>query len=115
MGSVSRLRAVIRRHQSGRSHRAVRYSSDLQQRVVDFVRAGRSRGESYQSLASDLGLPLNTVRRWTARRSGQFERVRIVEKNGGTAEDRPVLITRSGHRVEGLSPSSLAVLLERLS
>ncbi|MHA2313385.1 MAG: hypothetical protein ACXADF_18005 [Candidatus Thorarchaeota archaeon] len=113
--SLSRLRAAIRRQQSSRSHQAVRYPSDLRQRVIDYVRAGRSRGESNQSLANDLGLALNTVRRWSADRSGRFERVRIVEKDGGAPGERLVLITRSGHRVEGLGLSSLATLLERLS
>jgi hypothetical protein len=83
--------------------------------VVDFVLAGRARGESDQSLANDLGVALNTVRRRTAVRSGQFERVRVVERPEDLSKEQPVLITRSGHRVEGLDLGSLVTLLERLS
>jgi hypothetical protein len=90
-----------------------RYPSDIRKAVVAFVRVERARGRSLGSLAESLALPMNTLRRWSEKHRGHG-RLKPVEVVTAVACDRPVLVTRSGHRVEGLSMTSLLEMLERL-
>ena len=111
--SRSNLRRAIDRQKSSRSHRGARYPSELRHQVVEYFRAQRSEGRPLREIASELGLPINTLNRWSGKTdSGRVRRVEVVEP---PPSGSPVLICASGHRVEGLDLSSLAHLLERLA
>jgi transposase-like protein len=107
------LQTAIRRERRGQRRKALRYPAKLREAVVEFVRGERSRGTSLISLADALDLPINTLSRWCEKyeRGSRLAPVEVV--SGGPA-DGPVLVTPSGHRVEGLSVESLFQLLERL-
>ncbi|MFQ5600894.1 MAG: hypothetical protein ACE5G2_10115 [Candidatus Krumholzibacteriia bacterium] len=66
------------------------------------------------TLASDLGLPPNTLTRWCSAAARVLEQVEIVPRPPESAPG-PVLVSASGHRVEGLTVEDLAILLGRLS
>lgn len=110
MKTAKALRASIEQHQEAR---AFRYPLQLKQAVAEFARAQRSAGVPYEALATELGLSINTVRRWCeGMREGRMAKVELTLP--ASSRD-PVLVTRTGHRVEGLTLSALGDLLERLS
>ncbi len=112
MKTSKALRTAIERHREARVHQAFRYPSHLKQAVAEFTRAQRSAGVSYEALVLDLGLSLNTLRRWCeGSQQGRLANVELAE----AISSGPVLVTRSGHRVEGLSVAALCEVLERLS
>jgi hypothetical protein len=112
--SSSDLRRAIRRRKSSRSHQGARYPAELQSQVVEYVRAQRTAGRPIRAIASELGLPINTLNRWSVK-AATLSRVRQVEVVDRSPAGSPVLISPTGHRVEGLDWASLALLLERLS
>jgi hypothetical protein len=107
------LQAAIQEQRRNRSHGAARYPANLRKAVADFVRAERSQGRTLGSIAEMLGLPVNTLRLWSGKHpsEGRLESIQVVSN---AAPESPVLVTRSGLRVEGLSMSSVVELLERL-
>ena len=121
--SLRSVRAAIRRHQSSRAHARVHYPREIRQAVVGLARAEQAGGRSVFKLAQDLGVSVNTLKRWVepAKERGGFEKVVIVKQRRAVSAIRsrdgirPVLLTRQGHRVEGLDVKSLAELLEALS
>jgi hypothetical protein len=112
--SSSDLRRAIDRQKSSCSDRGARYPAELRHQVAEYFRAQRSEGRPLREIASELGLPINTLNRWSERTdaSGRVRRVEVVES---PPSGSPVLICASGYRVEGLDLSSLALLLERLA
>lgn len=111
--SSSDLRRAIRRQQTTRSHKGARYPAELRRQVVEYVKAQRSEGRPIRAIAAALGLPVNTLTRWSTKATPG--RVRRVEVVGPSPASSVVLISPRGHRVEGLDLPSLALLLERLS
>ena len=113
MKTSKALRRAIDRHRDSRVHQSFRYPSQLKQAVAEYTRTRRSAGVSYETVVVELGLPLNTLRRWC---EGSPEgRLASVELTAEATWDGAVLVTRSGHRVEGLSVRALCEVLERLS
>lgn len=113
MRTSKRLRAAIDGHRETQGEHAFRYPLQLKQAVAEYVRSRRSAGVSYETLVGELGLSINTLRRWSeGRREGRLAKVSLTNP---TPSLDLVLVTRTGHRVEGLSISSLGDLLERLS
>jgi len=111
MKSSTALRTAIQRHREKRHARAARYSPELKKAVAELVRSQRSAGVSYQALVTELGLPINTLRRWTeVEHPGRLTRVEVASETSG-----PTLVTRSGIRVEGLTISDLSELLAQLT
>lgn len=113
MKTSKALRRAIDRHRGSRVHQSFRYPSALKQCVAEYTRSQRLAGVPYAALVVELGLPLNTLRRWCEESSAG--RLASVELSADPASDGPVLVTRSGHRVEGLSLRALCEVLERLS
>ncbi|MFQ5472913.1 MAG: transposase [Dehalococcoidia bacterium] len=107
------LQAAIRDEQRNQKRKRARYPDEVRVAVAELVLAERSRGTTLASLSESLGLPINTLRRWCERREGG-SRLAAVEIVAGDRADGPVLVTPSGHRVEGLSLASVLELLEHL-
>jgi transposase-like protein len=111
MKSSKALRTAILRHRERHHPKAPRYTPELKRAVVEFVRSQRSAGVSYEALVRTLELPINTLRRWTESDGpGRLARVEVAAE-----ASHAVLLTRTGIRVEGLTITDLAELLERLS
>lgn len=122
--SLRSVRAAIRRHQSRRAHPRVHYPKAIRQAVVRLVRLEQAGGKSVFKVAQELGVSVNALKRWVepAKERGRLERVVIlkpaepgVRASASREGSRPVLVTRQGHRVEGLDVKTLAELLEALS
>lgn len=107
------LQAAIRRAKRNPRRKVPRYSAVVREAVAAFVRGELAGGGSMVAVAETLGLPINTVRRWSAT-AGSPSRLAPVEVVTDVAPAHPVLVTPCGHRVEGLSVAALAVLFERL-
>lgn len=80
------------------------------------VRARREQGASWEQLAEQLGVSLETLRRWSAgdppkaaRRMRRVHVVRERERAGGVS-----VVSAAGHRVEGLTLDQTITLLRAL-
>lgn len=98
---------------SGRSRR---YSPALKARILDVVQARRAQGTSWAQLAEQLGVSLETLRRWCATTSTKgttrMRRVRVVpDRAAGSVVS---LVSASGNRVEGLTLEQVLTLLRAL-
>lgn len=119
--SLWKVRAEIRRHKRRRAHPSVHYPREMRRRIVGLVRSEQARGTGLLKLARELGVSVNTLRRWREEPEvGRgLEKIVLVEDARRPGNQRehalPVLVTRQGHRVEGLDMESLAKLLEALS
>jgi hypothetical protein len=113
---MSKARAVALRrelslHERGRGRR---YPHALRDRVAAFAEARRVDGASWAEIGAELGLRLETVRRWCAHNevpaSCAILPVEIV------AEARTVLtvVAPSGLRVEGVTLAEVVALLQAL-
>jgi hypothetical protein len=72
MKTTQALRSAIQRQRTLGRTKVARYSSQLKAAVAEHVRFRRAAGASFEALSSELGLPVNTLRRWltpTGRRS----------------------------------------------
>lgn len=114
MQTSKALRSAIERQRESGHTKATRYSSRLKAAVAEHVRSRRGAGTSFETLSAELALPVNTLRRWVEGSAGA-SKVASVEVVEGPRSSSPVLVTPSGHRVEGLSLAGLAELLVRLT
>jgi hypothetical protein len=99
---------------SGRSRR---YSQALKTRIVEVIRTHRAQGTSWEQLSEQLGVSLETLRRWyvdhppkTARRMRRVHVVGERERACGLS-----VVSPSGHRVEGLTLDQTIALLRALA
>jgi hypothetical protein len=107
------LRDEVGAHEPGRGRR---YSAALRARIVDLVRERRGQGVSWSQLSEQVGVPLDTLRRWCVGETGavnsRMRRVQVV------AERKPAgivnVVCASGHRVEGLTLEQAIALLRAL-
>jgi hypothetical protein len=58
---VSSLRVALASHQPARGKR---YSPGLKARVIEFAQSRRGEGASWEQISGDLGVALETARRW---------------------------------------------------
>lgn len=84
---------------------------ELKERLGRYVRAARSRGETYASLSATLGVSEVSLTRWS--KPDQPKRMKRVVVREPTMAGLMVT-TRNGHRVSGLDVASLAELLRLL-
>jgi len=119
-GEAVILRREIGRHERGRGKR---YDVALKRRVQAWISRRRHAGASLASIGAEVGLCLETVRRWLradlaspgkrlARRSALVP-VRVVD------EPRAVrtvsVVSPSGFRVDGLALAEAAAMLRALA
>lgn len=110
---VRRLRSVLAGLRQGHGRR---YEATVRAEIGRVAGQLRKDGATWNAVGKALGLPLETARRfWMDGGERGREGFVPVEVERITDVRRPVLITRSGHRVEGLDLESLTTLLARLS
>jgi len=87
--------------------RGRRYPAALRDRIMRWTLARRSRGASWQDIAAELEIAVETLKRWTAigdAAETALVPVEVVTDVPGIGDgDREFrLVTRAGHRIEGL-------------
>jgi len=102
------LRRALSRIERGRGRR---YPELLRERVTRWASARRQRGARWPELARQLGISAESLRRWVGLELPGAPAVVPVEivaaeavDGAGAGAGRPLrLLTRAGHRIEGLS------------
>jgi transposase-like protein len=110
---ASSLRDAVASLPSGRSRR---YSEALRARILEVVRARREEGASWAQLSEQLGVSLESLRRWCVgappKAAPRMRRVRVVAEP--KAPSTVSVVSPSGHRVEGLTLEQVIALLRAL-
>ena len=106
-----RLQKVLATTQAGPGRR---YSLDLRRQIRAAATRRRAEGARWDVIAKEMGIPHETVRRFSSERvRGTFVPVEVtaaVLSNVGM-----VVVAPSGYRVEGIGVVEAAELLRRLS
>lgn len=114
MREVAVLKRELARGERGRGKR---FPSDIRGRTVEWAREQRQLGRSWVQIARELGVGLDTVRRWcTEKKAAPTGRsllpVRVVQQ---PAESKHlVVVSPAGFRVEGVTLAEVATLLRAL-
>jgi len=108
--------AAILRRDLGRieTGRGKRYPAELRSRVVAWARKQHAAGTSWEEIKRELGQQFDTVRRWCvdAGETKALVPVRVVETR---APSRSLsVVSPTGFRIDGLSPTEAAALLREL-
>lgn len=115
---MTRESVLLKREISrGERGRGKRYPAELRGRVAAWAQGRREAGASWVDVAQELGLGLDTVRRWCVPKkpavtSRSLLPVRVVESPAEPA--RLILVSPNGFRVEGLTLTEAASLLKAL-
>ena len=116
---MTRESVLLKRELSrGERGRGKRYSTELRGRVAAWAQGRRRAGAGWVDIAQELGLGLDTVRRWCGSKkpgvvtSRSLLPVRVVESPAEPA--RLILVSPNGFRVEGLTLTEAASFLKAL-
>lgn len=97
--------------------RGKRYSAELKTRVVAWAELRRRQGASWPVLSAELGLGLDTVRRWCEASAKPTKRmqalvpVRVVPSRAARTLS---VVSPGGFRIDGLSPEEAVALLRAI-
>jgi predicted NBD/HSP70 family sugar kinase len=115
---MTRESVLLKRELSrGERGRGKRYPAELRGRVAAWAQGRKQAGASWVDMAQELGVGLDTVRRWCVPKkavvtSRSLLPVRVVETRAEPA--RLVVVSPNGFRVEGLTLTEAAALLKAL-
>ena len=99
--SSSSLRSGLAAHEAGRGKR---YAPELRVQVLAFAESRRSDGASWAQIASELGIHLGTLVRWSKSAEPQPSRALVPVHVVPDARERTVsIVSASGYRIEGLT------------
>ncbi|HXQ22474.1 MAG TPA: hypothetical protein VN812_12430 [Candidatus Acidoferrales bacterium] len=94
----------------------------IRRRVLTVVERGRQAGVSWHQLAAGVNLAVSTLHRWQATASGRHREPVVVPVTIQAAPSAPrppvsalVLVTASGHRLEGLQVAEAVTVLRALA
>ena len=98
------------------------YPDALRERVAVWAREQRSVGATWRAISATVGLPTETLRRWTSTTARDasltlvpIEVVTEPVTENRCADDRGVrIITPSGHRIEGLTTADVIAIVRVL-
>jgi len=111
------LRRELARVERGRGRR---YPEQLRVRVTQWTRVRRQHGASWQAIGRELQIAAESLRRWTMPDLQRQPALVPVELVADVDDDATVagrqlrLITRGGHRIEGLSLADIVELVRVL-
>lgn len=116
MGARAELVEALERSRDGRGR--VRPRADVKQRVVSYAVGQLERGEPVGRLAEQLGVGQMTLRRWLERygesRSGELVAVRVADIGPNSPRSGFVVHLGAGLRIEGMTVTEVAELVQRL-
>lgn len=118
---AGRVREALAR--LGARGRTQRLPEAIRRRVLTVVERGRQAGVSWHQLAAGVNLSVSTLHRWQATASGRHHREPVVVPvtiQAAPSAPRPpvsalVLVTASGHRLEGLQVAEAVTVLRALA
>lgn len=111
------LRRELARVERGRGRR---YPEQLRARVTRWSRGRRQHGASWQAIERELKISAESLRRWTmadAQLQAALVPVEVVadaDDDASGAGQQLRLVTRGGHRIEGLSLADVVELVRVL-
>ena len=105
------LRDAVAKHEPVRGKP---YDSGLRERAVSWSRAQRAAGRTWEAIGAELGIGLDTVRRWCLSESSSTALVPVTVVEESTAPHTVSVVSPSGFRVDGLSLIEAAALLREL-
>lgn len=94
--------------------RGKRYPADVREEVVRYARGRREQGRSWAKISDELGLSVESVRRWCVERDevgASLARVEVVE---AAVVGAVAIVSPSGFRLEGLDVASAVAALRTL-
>lgn len=115
---MDELKSLRRELGRGGHGRGKRYSAQIKERVVLWAQRRRASGASWEDVGRELGLGLDTVRRWCMAEP-EFEQptkafvpVSIVAPSSASSGERGVSVC--GWRVDGLTLAEITAILREL-
>lgn len=113
MSTTSSLRQALSRHEPARGKK---YPEALEKRAVEYARAQRMAGVSWNRIASELGLRYETVRQWVekagaAKKTPTMRAVKVVAER---ARPTVSIVSPSGARIEGVTLDDAVAVLRAL-
>lgn len=110
------------RRELARVERGQWYPDALRERVAAWARARRAVGTTWREISTAVGLPAETVRRWTSSTSRAASPalvpIEVVSdpeiENRGAGERCVRIITPGGHRIEGLTTADAIAIVRVL-
>jgi transposase-like protein len=119
LDSAVRLRSQVRQFTNRRKPTATRYSAAFRAEVVSVARARVAEGVPVAGIARELGLRTQTLTLWLRGTLAPKLRAVRVERDPRPApvvsEFRPVVVTPSGVRIEGLDFETLLRVVRSLA
>ena len=98
---ASSLRVALATHEAARGKR---YEPSLKARIIAFARSRRDDGASWVTIASEIGIAFETLRRWCiATERGSSHAMVPVEVVGERSDHVVSVVSAGGHRIEGLT------------
>ena len=116
--ATRRLRAAAQRLAQGKARSQVRYPAAFRRAAATLAERRQERGGSLRGLAQDIGVSEPTLMKWLRPAPVPGLRpvaVTVTSRPEAPADASPVLITRTGVRVEGLDRDTLIVVLRALA
>jgi len=115
-GELAQLRRALARVERGRGRR---YPASLRERVARWAGARRRSGAKWGELSDELRISAETLRQWLALAASNEAGLVPVEVVAEAAAGDPAsgalrLVTRVGHRIEGLSIADVIELVRVL-
>ncbi|MCB9595799.1 MAG: hypothetical protein H6719_23965 [Sandaracinaceae bacterium] len=110
--SLARIRELVAGHEAGRGKR---YPASVQREVVRYALRRRDEGASWATIADEVGLWFETLRRWCAREdAGPATSIVPVEVVDDEERAEVVIVSPSGFRLVGLDAASAVAALKAL-
>jgi hypothetical protein len=108
------LRDLTRAIAALRKRRDARYPAKLRARITAWVAAQRERGEWWTDISAAIGLPTQTLVRWTESSSAGSE-MKPVEVIDAPPIGTVTLIAPTGLRIEGVSIDAAIAILRGIA
>lgn len=114
--TLEEFQVEAKKRKVGRNRKPQPYTDEQKSFAKAFAEKALSEGVPRSVVIRRLGISATALKKWMSPKKidvgGGFRRIKISE--GREDSNRPVLVTPSGYRVEGISIENLAYLLRLL-
>lgn len=109
------LRDLVRTIAAVRKRGDARYPSKLRARITAWVEVQRKRGEWWTDISTALGMPAQTLVRWTESRRDVATDMRAVDVIDAPPIGTVTLIAPTGIRIDGVSIDAAIAILRGIA